>query len=294
MAIPTQPTAAIIVTEALSRKLNGATPATADVTRATSYGLEMVKRAIMNMGHLWKPLILTTYDVSIEGVSRYANDSDFEKYVSITIMEGSQTGTLSAVTDSQNFVLAADEDVSKENAEGKFLLITSGTGVDQCEQIDDYTVSTKAVKLRAGYSTEPDTSSTYLICDEFRELEIKPMFRREGLVDYGRKDKPSMAVTYPDSTYGYFELYPVPDAVYGIKKTYFSDLRRLDITGDLYSTLLRRWAGVLEQGVYVWSLGEDDDRYPRESAIFAGMLQGLRARDLFMMDESNLQRTVDT
>lgn len=292
MAIPTQPTAELICTEALKRKLNGSTPSSASVTRAEDYGLEKVKRDIMLLGRLWRPLIQTAYDITIDGVSKYANDSDFEEYIGITLIWGDHTGTLTVVTDDSNVTLAADEDVAQENAEGKYLLITGGTGADQCEQIDDYTESTKAVKLRADVSTSLDTTSTYMICDQFRDLKMEAPFRRDSL-QYGLQDKPRAFYNYPDSTYGYFELYPVPDAVYGVKKRYFADLLRLDITGTLYTTILRRWAGIFEQGVYAWSLGEDDNRYQYEHAMYLAMLKDLKARELYLNDETNLQIRVE-
>jgi hypothetical protein len=48
----------------------------------------------------------------------------------------------------------------------------------------------------------------------------------------------------------------------------------------IYETILRRWAGLFEQGVYVWKLGEDDDRFSSESQIYYTMLQATAAIDL--------------
>ena len=81
MAIPTAPTASSIVTESLTRKLNGATPSAADITRATNYGLEKVKRDIMLVNTLWRPLIQTYYTVTKEGVSKYTNPTDLEQHI---------------------------------------------------------------------------------------------------------------------------------------------------------------------------------------------------------------------
>jgi len=79
---------------------------------------------------------------------------------------------------------------------------------------------------------------------------------------------------------GQLALHPVPDAVYGIRRRYYADLLKLDTDGTLYSTLLRKWANVFEQGVFVWKLLEDDDRYDTENKIYQQLLVNLQMTDL--------------
>jgi hypothetical protein len=294
MALPTQPTAALIVTESLKRKLNGGTPSAADITRATDYGLEKVKRDIMMVNTMWRPLIKTAYSVTDEGVSRYSNPTDLEQHQSIELLDYDHSGTLTGVTNaSYLYTLAADEDAATDDVEGKLLLISSGTGVNQAQQITTYVTSTKVATGIEAFTTAPISGSGYLIINEYKNLSYDPGVRRTDYSLYSEKGEPSQFYPYDDSTYGYVELRPVPDAVYGLKYTYFADLRRIDLTATLYTTLLRRWAGVFEQGVYVWTLGEDDDRYEREFQIYDSMLKQLKARDGYMMnDPSSLTRIV--
>lgn len=291
MAIPTAPTSTTICTEALKRKLNGATPATADVTRAVDYGLEKVKRDIMLVNTLWSPLISSYYTVTKEGVSKYANPPDLEKHISLELLKYDHSGSLTAVDNTNRlYTLAVDEDASKNEVEGKLLLISSGTGANQAVQVDDYDTSTKVATGAEAFATAPAVSDGYLIVNEFYEIAYEPLFRT---VNYRDKGEPCSFYPCADATYGYVELYPVPDAVYGLKFTYFADLRRVDLTSSLYSTILRRWAAVLEQGVYVWTLGEDDNRYEREFQIYDSMLKQIKARDGFMMsDPSGLVRSI--
>ena len=293
MAIPTAPTASTICQEALTRKLNGATPATADITRATSYGLEKVKRDIMLVNTLWRPLIQTYYTVTKEGVSKYTNPTDLEQHIKLELLKYDHSGALTDVTNaSYLYTLAADEDATQDEVEGKTLLITSGTGANQAQQIDDYSTTTKIATGLAAFTTAPVATDEYAIINEFKELTYDPLMRT-GV--YRDKGEPSKYYPYDDSTYGYVELSQVPDAVYGLKYTYFADLRRVDITGSLYATLLRRWAAIFEQGVYVWTLGEDDDRYDREFQIYDSMLKQLKARDGYLLnDPSDLVRVVTT
>lgn len=292
MAIPTAPTATTIVTEALKRVLNGATPSAAEITRATDYGLENVKREIMSVCRQWTPLITIAYDITSEGTSKYDNPQDLEEYLSVILMDGTHSGALSAVTSTSSVTLATDEDVSEDEAEGKELLITSGTGVDQSVQIGDYNTATKVCTMAEAYGTLCVAADGYLICDDFRELIKKPMYKRNQEQFFGKKEKPTHYFPVADADYGYIQLYPVPDDTYGLKKIYFADLRRIDLTATIYSTLLRRWAMVLEQGVYVWKLSEDDDRHAREYQKYQKMLADLRSRDSYDMDIDELQMTV--
>lgn len=294
MAIPTAPTAATIVTEALTRYYNGATPSTAEVTRATSYGLEKVKRDIMLIGKKWRPLATVSYDITVDGVSKYALPSDYEAIIGISILDGIHTDALTAVDNtSKLYTLATDEDISQDAAEGAYLLITAGTGVNQMVQIDDYDTTTKVATGSEAYSTAPVATDTYLIVDAQYELSQEPIYRRDNLVFPVDKGRPSTFFINPDSTYGHVELYKCPDDIYGVQVRYYADLLRVDITGTLYSTLLRRWAGVLEQGVYVWKLGEDDDRYEREFRIYDAMLRNLAKADLEDYYNPNLQIQVN-
>lgn len=274
MALPTQPTAALIVTESLKRKLNGGTPSAADITRATDYGLEKVKRDIMMVNTLWRPLTKTYWTVTKDGVSRYTNPSDLEQHIKLELLDYNHSGLLTGVTNaSKLYTLAADEDASQGEAEGSWLLISSGTGANQAVQIDDYDTTTKVATGAEGFTVAPITGDGYLIINSAKNADYK---------------------SYDDSTYGYIELNEVPDDVYGLKYTYFSDLRRIDLTSTLYTTLLRRWAAVFEQGVYTWSLGEDDNRYEREFQIYDSMLKQLKARDGYLMnDPVNLTRVVE-
>jgi len=55
MSAPTAPTATTIVTEALTRKMNGGTPGSHRYYPGSSYGLEKVKRDIMRVASNGSP-----------------------------------------------------------------------------------------------------------------------------------------------------------------------------------------------------------------------------------------------
>ncbi len=281
MAAPAQPTATTIVTEALKRFLNTTdAPDAADISRATDYGLEKAKRDIMLLGRKWRPLLITCYDILAAGISHYDNPSDFECDFDAYLMRGEHTGTLSAVTSASNVTLAADEDVAAADAPGRWLLITSGTGVDQAQQISAYNATTKVCVMAAAYATAPVQNDTYMIVTEFRELRYKHPKLYDRYDHPGSPGVPSIYSNLKNSSIGQFVVYPVPNNTMGVRRRYYADFMRLDVAGTLYSTILRRWAPVLEQGVYVWKLGEDDDRFQAENQIYQGMLQALAVNDL--------------
>jgi len=289
MAAPTAPTATTICTEALTRKLNGGTPSAGEITRAENYGLEKVKRDMMIVSKKWKPLIKTAYDVITPMNPKYPLPADFESVLGITLITGDHTGTLSAVYSATSVMLAADEDATEDEVEGGFLLITLGTGVDQCVQIQAWNETTKIATLTEAFTVTPIVGDSYMLITEMDKLDNVPVnfYVEKNAIDKGT---PNSYTIVADPTYGYILVYPAPKDAAGLRILYFADLRMVDLTSVQYSTILRRWAHVFEQGVYVWSLGEDDDRYEREDAKYWKMLREVRARDGYLQDESDLQR----
>ncbi len=280
MAAPTQPTAATICAEAY--KLAGiSSPGATKLTRAADYGFEKVKRDIMLVGRTWRPLLQTAYDITAVGVSHYANPTDLAEWHSIGYMGGTHSGTLSAVVSGSAMSLAAAEDATQIECEGKWLLITGGTGVDQAEQIDNYNTTTKAVALRAALTTQPTTSSTYLVVDSIKNLTPLPVKLYNQYEGVGLQGTPSKYANIENTTDGNIALYPVPNAIRGLREQYYVDLLQLDMAGTLYSTILTRWCGVLTQGVFAWILqDEDDGRAGQELAVFLSMLAMTANQDL--------------
>jgi len=280
LAIPSQPTATTIVTEAYN--LAGiSSPSAAQIVRATNYGLEKVKRDIMNLGKAWKPLLITAYHITKAGVSHYANPSDFSVDFSVGHMTGTHSGALTAVASASVMTLAADEDVTQAFAEGKWLLITSGTGTKQAEQIDDYNATTKVATLRQSLTTAPAAGDGYLIVDSVADLARRPLQLYDKYMGSGTKAAPTMYFLIETAAYGEIAVYPVPDAVAGLRYKYYADLLKTDLDSALYSTILRRWAGVFTQGAFVWVLQDNDDtRAETEKQVYFGMLANLAAWDM--------------
>ena len=280
MTMPTAPTPTTIATAALQRFHNGQTPEAADVARGVSDGLEKVKRDIMTIGRKWRPLITTIYKALASGTSHYANPDDYDSEFSAALMRGMHTGNLSGVSTSSVVALEAAEDITQANALGRWLLITSGTGVDQAQQIIRYEFSTKLAYMGAAFTTTPAPADGYLIVTNTQDLRWKHPKLYDKFAHPGSPGIPRAYTNIKNATTGYLALYPVPDQVYGLRRRYYADLQRMDTAGTLYITILRRWAGIFEQGVYVWKLGEDDDRFPTELQTYQMMLAALAQADL--------------
>jgi hypothetical protein len=241
----------------------------------------------MQIGNTWNPLRKVYWTSTLAGVGKIEMPSDCERLFLATALDWNHSGELSGVTSASSVALAADEEAGAVAVEGAYLIITDGTGVNQGVQVQSYDATTKVCTMAEAFSTAPVAGDSYIIAAQLNDMIEAPSlaFVRE---QFNAMGAPRYWFPYPD----YIELFYVPDKVYGVRLEYFADLRRLDTASDLYNAIIRRWAGVLEQGVYVWKLGEDDNRYEREMALFARMMNDIKARDLYMADISYLQRTV--
>ncbi len=292
MSIPTQPTSTLIVTESY-KQYGISSPTAAEITRAIDYGLETIKWQIWQLGNKWRPLQSSYYHIALEGKSKYSNPTDFEIGMSCILLHGDHADTFSAITSTSSVTLAADEDATEDDVEGHLLLITSGTGINQAVQVRDYNTTTKVCTMVEAYTTLPLVTDTYMVINQEKDLEQHPMINRDKTVLFHDKGEPYYYYPYGDNTYGGFELFPVPDDTYGIQQRYYANLMRVDLTSALYSTLLRRWQGILIQGVLVWKLKQaNNDMYSSEASLLLRMLADLKAKDIDNLDLSNLQITV--
>ena len=294
MAIPSQPTSTTIVTEAY--KLYGiSSPSTTEITRAIDYGMEWAKNEIWRVSHSWEPLKTVYYHPISEGLSKYTNPTDFDSHLSLTLLRGDHTGILSATSSTTTIFLAADEDASADDIEGHLIAVITAPSLYQAAaaQCYLYNSSTNTCNMGSGYDSAPTGGLTYIIINYEKNLDEHPIIRRDKTYDWHTKSEPYAYFPISNTTYGEFELYPTPDRVYIIQHRYYANLLRLDLSGTLYSTILRRWQWIFTQGVFVWKLKQSDDsRYQNEYTQFKIMLSELRNKDSGMLDLTNLQATV--
>ena len=146
------------------------------------------------------------------------------------------------------------------------------------------------------YST-PAGNENYMVISAHYKLEQQHIMRRDELTSPDSMNIPEcyfplgQGESDSDET-GEFELYPVPDDIYGIQLRYYANLMLLDLTSYAIATIYRRWRNVLIQGCIVKSLQNDrDNRYIGELKVYKMLLQDLKSKESDI-DFSNLQMTV--
>ena len=274
MAVPSNPTVTSIVTQALKRATLR-TPTTAMITEATDHALQEVKADIMLKAPTHPNLLITATTVTTRGQQRYATPEDFNVPQSITLLDGPDTwrGTAQGGSTS-GIILAASFSASDDDLAGKYILITSGTGIEEYRQILSYNDTTKTATVDLPWNSTPAATSTYLICSSYTQL-----WPQDTESEFDRIDTPTTIGVPRQATLAgqEFLLYPVPDkSTYGLITRYWGDLSKLDEEGDVFVQLLREWRSIWIQGVAVKSMQRnDEDRYQMELGTYNFMLDSL-------------------
>jgi len=271
MAVPTTPTVAQIVTEALKRA-GRTTPTSTQITDATNNQLQEVKADIMLACPTHPSLKATATAVSQPGQQRYFVPDDFNEMDSITLLDGPEEwrglargGTPDTIT------LASTFSANSLDVLGKYILLTDGPGFTQYRQILNYTDSTKVLYVDVDWSPTPTAATSYQVVTMHSTLW--PLAIRTEL---DRIDNPTTLGTPRQAALQgeEFLLYPVPErASYGLVSRYFVDLSMLDEAKPLFLRLLREWRSLWVQGIAVKSMQRyDEDRYQLELSVYTKML----------------------
>lgn len=296
MAVPTVPTTTTLCTEGL-KKAGYSNPESTLITRATDYWLEEIKGDIQlkaaTVQKKLRSLFTTSFLVLSEGKHRYALPSDFLSDLTLTLMDGTHTGT--ATGGAAGYIdLAADEDITEDDAVGKYGLVTSGTGVSSCSQGTAYNTTTKRFTVTPNFSTAPAASSGYMIVDRYRPLEPSNSNRLDGYTSPTIKGEPNTYIIQGDNDTGEIVLYPTPDATYGLQLRYYLDLSLVDLTDTRISTLYRKWRNVWVQGVKAKALEDmPDDRAPAEMKKYYEYLDAVILDETSGQDLSEIQFQVE-
>ena len=282
--IPEQPTPTTIVTEALRRFYNGADPDADEIQRGIDFGLEKVKRDIMGAAKTWRPLIKTDYLITRPGLPHYTNPPDFEVFYTMGIMSRSHEGVIANVGNATTLTLDPASTASEADAVGKTLFIKTGGGALQARIIYSYNPTTKICVLADALTTLPAALDGYAIINRIKDIPYIQTARYDQFESPGKPGCPQRYTNLPNSGVGMTAFQPVPDTGYGVRRRYFADLLKLDMDSALYMVILRRWAGLLEQGILCWKLQEDDDRYQDQYGIYQAMLLHTMAHDMVGFD----------
>ncbi|MCR4287905.1 MAG: hypothetical protein NUW09_07825, partial [Deltaproteobacteria bacterium] len=205
-----------------------------------------------------RSLFMTSFLVASEGKHRYALPTDFLGDLTLTLMDGTHTGT--ATGGAVGYItLAADEDITEDEALGKYALVTSGTGAASCSQITAYSTTTKVATVTPNFTTAPESGSGYMIADRYRLIRPTNSLSIDSYSTPTIKGEPHTFAMLGDKDTGEILIYPTPDDTYGLQLRYYVDLSLVDLTDDRMSTLYRKWRNLWIQGVYAKQLQSDDD-----------------------------------
>ncbi len=265
MAAPDAPDADSICTEAL-KKSGYASPSSTLLSRAKDEYLEEIKQDLWILGKRLKSLQAEHVEVLTPGKSRYNFPSGFSSIATAKLLYGDEEDDVQDATAS-TVTLDSEEDEGEDELEGKEILIYSGTGKGSLSQIYSYDEDTLIATVSPAWAdcpntTEPVADDTYVIIDQYTDLEIKPVTHFNEIDSPFVTGKPE--ILYPvgnENHYGYYHIYPVPDEghYYGIHMIYYLNLLTLDLASTRMSTLYQRWRNLWIQGVKAKQLESDDD-----------------------------------
>ncbi|MAH50524.1 hypothetical protein CMI37_32180 [Candidatus Pacearchaeota archaeon] len=294
MAAPTAPTLTTIATEGIKKSGYGNAASTL-LTRAEDEWVEEIKNDIWTLAKKLKSLYTTTFQVTSNGVEKYSYPTDFSSEMTMTLMTGGVTGTAQAGS-SSSITLAAGN--TSTDLIGKEIMILSGTGSAQINQITAYNSTTKVATVNDTW-TDPSSDSVYMVVDKYKELEQTVAWKHDGGRTSPERGEPSHFFPIGDSDNGEFILFPTPFRSatdtngYGIRHKYYADLTRIDLASTLMTTLYRRWRSLFIQGVKYKSLENlDDNRATQEAQKYRGDLNSMILRETYGMDLSNIEISV--
>ena len=249
-------------------------------------------------GKKLKPVMVTSFDVTVDGKSRYALPSDCAKIQTVTILDGSHTGNCTAVTAS-TATLAASESAETDFMQGKMLLLTSGTAVGNCSQITDWNNTTKVASVTPDFTaTSFDGTEGYMVVDTLRNLDETEisLLDKETSVTSGipRYYFPIGQGNGDADETGEMIFDIVPDDVYGIQLRYFANLNLTDLSSNLLVTLYRKWQNVIIQKVFYKTLLNDRNytESRTQEEIYWELLNRMIAIEAYGHDLSNLTSRV--
>lgn len=278
MAVPSNPTATSIVTQAL-RRAGRTNPSNTQIQEALEHQLQEVKADIMLIASTHPHLRTTATTMTTRGQQRYAIPADANEHIGISLLNGPDDwrGTAQGGSPTAIILASSMSTASSDDLVGKYILITSGAGEEEYREIIGYDAGTQTASVDTQWVSTPNAASTYLVVTQYQQLWPSDTSTELDRIDASTVlGTPQIASIYSQE----FMLYPVPDkSTYGLMNRYWVDLSKLDEESDLFIQLLREWRSVWVQGVAVKSMQRfDEDRYQSESSVYKLMLDLLASQ----------------
>ena len=266
MAIPANPTASGIVSEAMRQAL-GRAATSGEVARGLDVWIPEIHGDVWFGSSSHKLVETTAVVLATKGTQVYDFPSDCDQIIDITVLDGTARDTLQSATASTATLVSSDN--ANENARiGRELVLLSGTGSGQRRTMLGWTAP-QATALSANWSTVPVSTTTYLVADTYTPLSEAVGDAWNAESDRTLLDRPT-AYLESGRTYA---IRPVPDKIYPLLVRYWIDLQKVDLASTAFTDLLRTWRSLYNQGIFVKTLRDEDDmREPQEFVRYQGMI----------------------
>ena len=256
MAIPSTPTWTSTISAAMisAGQLN---VSFTQVSNMAARGAQDVKTELWAASRVDQLLATETLVLVTTGTSAFAVPTDFDHEGTLTVFDApGETRDRAQAGNNQAITLSSSDGAADDDYQGRFVFLLAGTGSGQWNQITNNRNSTKVVSLTHAWSTNPDSTTDYLIAQSSWVL-----------TRYG--DQVPVMSRYRPNVYrlvgATMTLYPPPDKIYPIVMVYSPNLTMVDETSAIFVKWLKERMALIKQGIKVQTmLLFDDDRYQFE------------------------------
>src|SRR3990167_5446761 len=224
MATLIAPSGLSLIQEGMKRAL-GRTASSGEQARSLDYWLPEIKNDIWtDDGGSHQLLASDALLLLTEGTHLYDLEADFDTPKSFSILDGdvrdtAQSGTLTTIT------LASTDSSEEEGRIGKEIVLLSGTGSSQKRQITAFNTTTKVATVDSAWSTNPNSTTGYLIVTEYHPLNIVDLTTFNRTTSRTERERPEMGTIWHDKLY----IQLVPDKTYPLPYQYWVNMMQTDI-----------------------------------------------------------------
>lgn len=271
------PSALDLIQEGM-RKALGRIPTSGEKARALDYWYEDIKNDLWMSSTTHELLESEKLILTVSGIQNYSvsnNISDFERLHSAVIVDGDVRDKAQA-GGSNTITLSADDSAEEDGRTGREILLIAGTGAGQLKTIVKYDSTTKIATVDSTWTTNPDSTTYYVIISHYVDLDINGEKRLNQYTDRTEKGRPTLASLWNDSV----RLWEVPDKIYGLKINYWVNIQKIS-AGTTEQRMLREYRGLFTHGFYVKTLqDEHEPEYLQEFPVYMSMINAISANSM--------------
>lgn len=275
MAIDSDITVGNMVIQSL-KQAGRVNPSSDQIADATNYQYRRVKSDIANKSGRHEALLTQAVTTVFTGIQRYAWPTDAHYIKSVTILAGpiDWEGVAQAGANGQ-ITLALTFNFSQEDVQGKYIVLTGGTGANQIRQIAGYNNTTKVAAVDSNWTTNPAGGTSYKIMSDHRLA-----WQEDKVWDWQTNPTPgNRGPSYSGTMSGReFWLHNTPDQIYALWWDYWAHMDYLDNTSAVLLRHIRSHYSLWSQGLTAWLCQRyDEDRYQAELSVYENLLAAYQA-----------------